>query len=324
MRLMTSRQSSRSSSSVPFQSQMTWRWWSPIMRSTLAGPWQDGRVRATAVCLLASAVIFCPRPAAAAPTAIALFDDAAAAVTPLLPGRAIVAFGEFHEIAGQGQATSALAHFRDELLAALLPAMSDLVVETWATTGRCGGAETRAVTEVQETIKRPESTESEIVGVLRRAKAGGARPHVLEIDCHEYESLTDRTTGKVDYVRLLTIVTEALRRTTLAALGTPGPAPPKKAVVVYGGALHNDVFPRKELAAFSFARDLGKRTRGRYLEIDLYVPEYIERDEWITKQPWYPRYVAAARPGKVTRVRRSGDSYIVVFPRASAVEAGAL
>src|SRR5207237_1955598 len=82
----------------------------------------------------------------------------------------------------------------------------------------------------------------------------------------------------------------------------------------YGGAMHNDVFPRKELRDYSYAKPVQKRTKGRYLEVDLYVPEYIEKDEELTGEPWYP-LVANQQPGRTALVRRAANSFIVVFPR---------
>jgi hypothetical protein len=254
--------------------------------------------------------------ARAAPPEVEEFADPWSALKGLIGKRQVIAFGEFHEITGKSTARSALSRFHAEILGSLVAHASDLVVETWVTTGKCGDEEKQVVAQVEQTTQRPATTEDEIVTVLKQAKAAGVTPHVLEIDCKEYQSLTDTETGKVDYVRLLTLVTAGLQKQVLRALATPL-RDVAKAVVVYGGALHNDVFPRKELAAFSFAKELAKRTRDRYLEIDLYVPEYIEHDEDLTKQTWYPRYLKARKPGKVTRVRRSDSSYILVFPASS-------
>ena len=54
---------------------------------------------------------------------------------------------------------------------------------------------------------------------------------------------------------------------------------------------------------------------GRYLEVDLYVPEFVERDKDISKEPWFAVYKKRAKPGKPTLVKRGTGSYIVVFPR---------
>ena len=255
--------------------------------------------------------------ARAAPREIESFDDPSAALAELVKRPRVIAFGEFHELKDSKKTLSALAHFHQHILAALLPLASDLIVETWVTTGSCGEQEKAVVAQVEKTTQRPATTEDEIVTVMKQAKAAGVAPHMLEIDCHAYQGLTDPETGKVDYIRLLTLVTAGLERKIVAALAAGKTAKSDKRVLVYGGALHNDVFPRKELAAYSFARAIAKETRGRYLEVDLYVPEYIEADKDITAQAWYPRYLRAAKPGKVVRVRRSRGSYILVFPRAA-------
>ena len=252
----------------------------------------------------------------AAPREIEIFDDPGAALADIVDKPRVIAFGEFHELNDSKKTRSALAHFHQEILASLIPLSGDLIVETWVTTGSCGEQEKSVVAQVEKTTQRPATTEDEIVTVMKQAKAGGVQPHMLEIDCHAYQGLTDPETGKVDYIRLLTLVTEGLQKKIVAALAAAKTKKSDKRVLVYGGALHNDVFPRKELAAYSFARAIGKRTSGRYLEVDLYVPEYIEADKDITAQAWYPRYMAAMKPGKVVRVRRSRGSYILVFPRA--------
>jgi len=45
------------------------------------------------------------------------------------------------------------------------------------------------------------------------------------------------------------------------------------------------------------AKRLRARWTGKYLEIDLYVPEYIEKDPAIRREPWYEQYRRAYRPG---------------------------
>jgi hypothetical protein len=109
-------------------------------------------------------------------------------------------------------------------------------------------------------------------------------------------------------VKLLSVVTDQLQKKILSRLGTG-----KQAVIVYGGALHNDLFPRKELASFSFAKPVKKAAGGRYLEVDLYIREYVSSDKDITSQPWWKRYEKMAQPGKVVRVKRGEGSYILIL-----------
>jgi hypothetical protein len=243
-----------------------------------------------------------------APIEIMSFDTPAEAMRDLWERRPrVVAFGEYHEIKGAAQAKPAIAHFTDEIMASV-PAASDVIVETWITKGNCGETEKQVVQKVETETKRPETTETDIVKLVRLAKEKGHTPHILELTCDEYKSI-QKAGGELDYVNLLTVVTSQLTRKIESRLKLKRPS-----VIVYGGALHNDVFPRKELASFSFAKKIAKATANHYLEVDLYVPEYIASDGEITKQAWYRQYKEQAQPGKTTRVRRGDSSYIILFP----------
>jgi hypothetical protein len=224
----------------------------------------------------------------------------------------LVAFGEYHQLEGGARVASSVKRFGDEMLAAIAPSASDLVLETWVTEGKCGATETNAVAKVEETIQRPQTTEDELITLLKRAKASGVQPHILTLSCQEYEEIQPKD-GEVDYVKLLGVVTAQLKKGIDAALAH---SPKQKLVMVYGGALHNDVLPQKELAIFSFAKPVAKEVGGRYLEVDLYVPEYIAADKKIIAEPWYPRWKAAqaAHPGETALVTRAPTSYIVIFP----------
>lgn len=104
-----------------------------------------------------------------------------------------------------------------------------------------------------------------------------------------------------------------------AAPATPQAAPAgpaaNKLILVYGGGLHNDLQPRAELAPYTFGPKVLDEQNGRYLEVDLYVPEYIERDPSMLKEPWFALYKKRVRPGQTTVIRRQQGSYIIVFPR---------
>jgi hypothetical protein len=241
------------------------------------------------------------------------FDSESAIFKQLLDEKPrVIAFGEYHESKGGAKARSAIARFTTELLAEVAPRASDLIVETWVAAGNCGKAETQAVAKVEEHIQRPETTESEVVTLLKRGKTLGLAPHILTVTCDEYKSIQPDG-GDIDYIKMLSIITVGLKRQIDAALKK---SPPEKAVLVYGGALHNDLHPRAELRDFTFGPEVRDEVGGRYLEVDLYVPEFIETDKEIVKEPWYPIYKKRAKPGKPTLVKRGAGSYIVVFPRS--------
>ncbi len=243
---------------------------------------------------------------------VALFDSPVDALREILrtgPAPRVLAFGEIHELSGGPKATPAIRHFSDEMLAAL-PSPAELVVETWVTQGVCGQVEHAVVAQVEQMTKRPQSTETDIMRLLRLGKTAGLRPHILELSCATYRSLQGED-GELDAVRLLGAVTAALRDTILGLLRGRDP------VIVYGGALHNDRQPRAELAAFSFGRTVERAAKKRYLEIDLYVPEYVESDPAITGTHAWAKYAAAMIRGhadKTTLVRVAAGSYIIVFP----------
>jgi len=70
------------------------------------------------------------------------FSTALAAFEQILrvPAR-VLAFGEYHQTHSTVDIRSALARFTDEILPALAGSATDLVVETWVSTGACGAKE---------------------------------------------------------------------------------------------------------------------------------------------------------------------------------------
>src|SRR5262249_44542167 len=202
------------------------------------------------------------------------FDQPADALRELLAlGPRVIGFGEYHQTNATKSVRSSLARFTDELLPLVAPGASDLVVETWIT-GDCGAKEEKVVKQVERTTERPPETESELVKLLRLAKERGVQPHILTVSCEEYQALLDDK-GQVDFEKLLKLVNRLLEQQVLALAPR---APSGKLVCVYGGALHNDLKPEPSLAPFTYGADVARATDGRYLEVDTFVPELIERD----------------------------------------------
>jgi hypothetical protein len=259
------------------------------------------------------------------------FGDAAAALKHVLDKHdpLAVGFGEFHQKTDSVKVRSAVRRFSEQLVAPLSSRASDLVVETWITKGSCGKQEKAVVKQVETTTKRPEATESEVVKLLKRAKGAGIRPHILEVGCDDYKQLLGA--GKVDYAKLLGMITKHLRgkaerlvtiraKKPAAAVGKrPGkkPGKPRRLVVVYGGALHNDLYPYDDLKDFTFGQALKQRTGGRYVEVDLYVPEYVQKDKNLAKEAWFP-LLRLASPRGVVLIERGVGSYILLLKRGIA------
>jgi hypothetical protein len=273
-----------------------------------------------ALLLLAAASRVPTAPPAARITARSL-PTARAAIEELAARRPrVMAFGELHQTTATLTVPSSLKRFTNELLEALAPHASDLVVETWVTEGKCGRTEAAVVKDVKKVTDRPAATEDEILTLLERARRADVKPHILSVSCKEYEAI-HQGKGGVDYARLLELTALKLEAGIREVLVRPrgndaAAAAAARTILVYGGALHNDVRPRAELAPYAFGESIAGSVGGRYLEVDLYVPEYLERQKALRAEPWYRAYARAARPGRATLVERSLDSYVLVFPRA--------
>ena len=230
----------------------------------------------------------------------------------------VIAFGELHQTRATANVRSSLARFTDEILPAVAPYASHLIVETWITRGTCGEEEKHVTEEVARTTERPVTTESEIMRLLRRAKDLGVAPHVLDVGCDEYKVLVGQSgqggPAGVDYDKLLTITNQHLERAIGQGL-LLARAPGRPLVVVYGGALHNDLYPDPTLAKYTFGRHVQAATRGAYREVDLYVPEMVDATPALKAEPWYRAWQQAGAGKGVVTITRGGRSAIVVFRR---------
>ena len=87
-------------------------------------------------------------------------------------------------------------------------------------------------------------------------------------------------------------------------------------MIVYGGALHNDLYPRWPLEELSYARDLARDLGGGVLELDLVVPEIVAPMAMVRGEPWFP-LLGLASPDRVVVWERGPDSYVVMLPAQS-------
>src|SRR4029078_6471207 len=95
-----------------------------------------------------------------------------------------------------------------------------------------------------------------------------------------------------------------------------------KMIVTYGGAMDNDLAPSEALRKFSFGPELATTTGGRYVELDLIVPEYVKKTDSWDKLPWYSSFQAHAAPKDKPTVYRVGDrSFVLLFATTSSATA---
>jgi hypothetical protein len=261
-------------------------------------------------------------PRAAAPDAEALpphrvAPDLQSAIRELVTDDVrVVAFGELHQRADRPSAArSALARFSDDAMPVIAQRTSDLVIETWLFDKRCGEKAQAATAQVEATMQRPPETKSELATLVERARGAGIQPHAMRVTCDDWSKVAPPGQD-IDYEAMLNLITRELGRiATQAVAHRDQEKSPRRLVVVYGGALHNDLHPIDGLADWSFARTVDAAAPGAYLEIDLYVPEYAELDSLSQNEPWFP-LVAKTAADRVLIVERSPRSYLVLLPRA--------
>jgi hypothetical protein len=219
----------------------------------------------------------------------------AAAISMILaenPTPQVYAIGEYHLTRAAIAKTSPLARFTQEIVKLLEPHAKHLVVETWLDS---------------ECVGLPRRTDFEVAHMMATGIKDGLVAHTLPITCIELDSAVDAS-GHMNFLLLLEMVTDKLAETTRKLVVSD----PDHAVIVYGGALHNDLYPRWPLEELSYAQPMAK-DGIRVLEIDLVVPEIVAHIPGILDEPWFP-LLGRASPDRVIVWDRGPGSYVVILP----------
>jgi hypothetical protein len=245
------------------------------------------------------------------------FPTAAAAFAHVLTeGPRVLAVGEAHAQAAGPKSPSSTLRFMNELLPLLAPRASDLVIELWLGTGGCGKVE-QSVQKQQSAVTAPQAAtnQNEFLELGHRAKALGIMPHALVPTCEQYEKIA--RAGADDIAEMLTMLKTVTERDVKELLAKRSS---DRLIVAYGGALHNDLAPRAGREDFSFGPALSSATEGRYVELDLVIPEQIKDSEAWRALPWYPHY-SQERAGKGAYLYSwAPHAYVLFFPRSGDVQ----
>jgi hypothetical protein len=228
----------------------------------------------------------------------------------------VLAIGEAHAQKGTESVASTTTRFTSLLLPLLSKRASDLVVELWVANGRCGKVEGH-VAEQQRPITQNQasSNQSEFLALGQRAQSFGITPHALTPTCEEYALIAGAGASDVD--RMLQMIAAATARELDRLLDQQTAAAPNSLLVAYGGALHNDLFPRPGRERWSFGPELDRRTHGAYVELDLIVPEYVKDNESWRAFPWYTAYDPAHHGKETLLFSPAPRSFALVFPRST-------
>ncbi|MEW5740035.1 MAG: hypothetical protein AB1938_13970 [Myxococcota bacterium] len=226
----------------------------------------------------------------------------------------VLAVGEYHQLEGQPKVMSGVKRFTRELLPSLEGRAGSLVVETWMVNGRCGEVEKKSVEAVKKTTKRPDETEDEVTALLDASYKLGLANHILLLDCDDYRRILDEK-GGLDAEKTLVMVREKVEETALRVREKGEAGTPDKVLVLFGGALHNDLVPGKDDEAYVFGPALSKATDGGYVELDLLVPEFVSDDPQLVSQAWFQPALALSARGKVVLLSPSKGTWLLFFPK---------
>lgn len=243
------------------------------------------------------------------------FASAGAAFDHLLTENPkVLAIGEAHAQAGTEKIISTTRRFTEQLLPRLEGKATDLVLELWFPNPKCKKTvakvrkQQKAVTKTQA-----KSNPNEYIELGNAAKKLKIHPRPLKPSCETLSKITKA--GQQDIAVMLETVASHTARDTISLLQRRADAGQTPMVLAYGGLMHNDPDPGPGRESWSFGPQLVKATGGKYLAVDLIVPEYIRDTKSWKRLPWYPHYDPKKLGKKTVLYQVAPRSYVLVFPR---------
>ncbi|HET9933170.1 MAG TPA: hypothetical protein VFQ35_20845 [Polyangiaceae bacterium] len=226
----------------------------------------------------------------------------------------VLAVGEAHAQKGSETVASTAKRFGEQLLPLVRGRASDIVIELLLANGSCGKKTEERVAEKQKPVTENQAAtnQNEFVELGTIAKKQGTMPHALTPTCDEFAAISSAGDDVVD--RMLTTVAAASTRNLEALLKQ---RPPSALLLAYGGALHNDLAPRPGRERWSFGPHFSEVTGGKYVELDLIVPEYVKDTETWRAFPWYSAYAHAPASHGALLYTVAPHSFVLIFPRST-------
>jgi len=237
------------------------------------------------------------------------YDSIALALgDPALATARVMGFGEAHAPHGFVGRTTA-KRFTEDLLPVLAPRTKRLLVELLAPPSGCEAPRRDVQTESDViTEGQAEHNQDDYLELGHAARRVGVVPDVLRPTCQDMQAIADSEVRVLAMMETIARLSVDVTRTWLSE-----PAGGRPLLLLYGGALHNDVAPRPHLETWSYGPQLVELSGAGYVEIDLVVPELMQDTESWRKFPWYDA-VRSLPPGRgVTLVEVSERSFALVF-----------
>ena len=223
----------------------------------------------------------------------------------------VLGIGEAHAQAASRGIPSSTRRFAEQLLPLLSGKAKHLVIELLVANCKAKTVERVAQTQAPVTEHQAKSNQNEFLVLGKYAQQLGIEPQALTPNCAEYESVA--AAGPDGVARLLTLIAQKTESAVQALLETP--ATSGEPILTYGGALHNDLSPPPGQESWSFGPELGRATHGRYVELDLIVPEFVKDTETWRKMPWFRAFDREHLSDETLLFRPGASSYVLIFPK---------
>jgi len=223
----------------------------------------------------------------------------------------VLSIGEAHAQEGTTGIHSSTRRFAEQLLPLLSGKAKHLVIELLLANCQPKTVERAAQTQAPVTQHQAKSNQNEFLTLGKYAQRLGIEPQALAPDCTEYDRVADA--GADGVARLLSLVARQTETSVEALLAEPGTS--GELIVTYGGALHNDLLPRPGQESWSFGAKLALASHGRYVELDLIVPEFVKDTEAWRGMPWFRAFDREHLTSETLLYRPAASSFALIFPK---------
>jgi len=223
----------------------------------------------------------------------------------------VLAIGEAHAQAGTNGIQSSTRRFAEQLLPLLAGKAKHIVIELLVANCSAKTVERAAQTQAPVTEHQAKSNQNEFLTLGKVAQRLNIEPQALAPTCAEYDSAA--AAGEDGVARLLALVARQTQSSVEALLAKPETS--GEPILTYGGALHNDLAPRPGQESWSFGPQLSLATHGRYVELDLIVPEFVKDTEVWRSMPWFRAFDREHLTPETLLYRPSANSYALIFPK---------
>lgn len=223
----------------------------------------------------------------------------------------VVAFGESHALRGAPNVLTATERFGADYLPILRSnGASTLVVELINPPAGCE-KEKAAVEAVQKPVveRQDLGNQDRFVQLGHRARELEVVPLILEPTCADFVPV--RQAGADGVAALLELIASQARGKLerLAERAREG-----ELIIAYGGGVHNDIAADGETKPFAFGAALSRATKGKYVAVDLIVPEFIGDTEVWRALPWYEFWPKLAERG-VVLIETKPNEFTLILER---------